>query len=100
VSRRSPASGVFEHRIEIRPLEFHSGQDVIAGAVDNPVEVGDAVSDESFAEGFDDGDAAADAGLVIKVCPVVPGGREELFPVFGEQGLVRRNDRFAEFQRG
>src|SRR5438876_1165542 len=59
--------------VEIRALEFHSGQDVIASAVDDAVETGDTIADQPFAQHFDDRDAAGDAGLVIKVCAVLLG---------------------------
>ena len=91
---------VLEHRRKVRPFELHAGEDVIAGAVDDAVEVGDAVADEAFAQGLDDGNAAADAGLVVKVRAVLPRRGEQLLAVRGEQGLVGGDHRFAELQGG
>ena len=58
---------VGQHVGEFRAFEFHARQDVIAGAVDDAVKRGDAVADKSFAQRLDDGNAAADAGFVIKI---------------------------------
>ena len=44
---------------EVRAFELHARQDVIAGAVDDAVERVDAVADKTFAQRFDDGNAAA-----------------------------------------
>ena len=91
---------VLEHLVEIRPLLLHPGEDVIAGAIDDAVELRDAVADKPFAQRFDDGDAAAHAGLVIEVGPVLPGRGEQFLAVRGEQGLVGGDDRLAQLERG
>src|SRR6266576_315613 len=90
---------VLEHRIEVRTFELHAREDVIAGAVDDPVEGGDAVADKTFAQRLDDRYAAANAGFVIEVRAVVARGRKQFLTVFSEQRLVGRDDRFAELER-
>ena len=89
---------VGEDFVEIRALEFHAGQDVIAGAVDDAVETGDAIADQPFAQHFDDRDAAGDAGFVVEVCAVLLGDFKQLFAVRGEQCFVGGDDRFAQPQ--
>ena len=92
--------GVLEHGIEIRALELHPGEDVIAGAVDDAIEMGDAVADETFAQALDDGNAAADAGFVVNVGSIFPRSGEELLAVRRQQRLVGGDDRFAELEGG
>ena len=91
---------VGEHGGKIRAFELHPGEDVIAGAVDDAVKRVDAVADKAFAQRFDDGNAAANAGLVIKVRAVFFGRGKQLLAVRGEQRLVRRDDRLAQLERG
>src|ERR1019366_7997765 len=91
---------VLEHRRKVRPLELHAGEDVIARAVDDAVKVGDTVADEAFAQGFDDRNAAANAGLVVEVRAVFPRGAKQLFTMRGEEGLVGGDHRLAELQGG
>src|ERR1017187_8371480 len=55
--------GVLEDGVKVGPLHLHAGEDEDGGAVDDAVEVGDAVTDKALAQGFDNGNAAANAGL-------------------------------------
>ncbi len=91
---------VLEDCRKVRPLQLHTGEDVIAGAVDYAVEVGDAVANKAFAQGFDDGNATADAGFIVKVRAVLPRGGEQLLAMGGEQGLVGRDHGLAELEGG
>ena len=91
---------VGEHVGKVRAFEFHPGEDVIAGAVDDAVKRVDAVADKTFAQRFDDGNAAANAGLVIKIRAVFFGRGKQFLAVRGQQRLVRRDDRFAQLERG
>jgi len=91
---------VGEHGGEVRAFQFHPGEDVIAGAVDDAVERVDAVANEPFAQRFDDGNAAANAGFVIKIRAEFFGRGKQLLAVRGQQRLVGRDDRFAELERG
>ena len=59
-------------------LQLHARQNVIAGAVDDAVEVGDAVADKALAQGLDDRDAAGDARFVIEVGAVIAGRRRRV----------------------
>src|SRR5690349_18470057 len=54
---------VLQNCMEVGAFEFHPGQDVITGAVDDAVKVGDAIADEAFPQGFDYRDAATNAGF-------------------------------------
>ena len=91
---------ILQHRVEIRAFEFHPGEDVIAGAVDDAVKRVDAVADKTFAQRFDDRNAAANAGFVVKIRAVFFRRGEKFLAVRGKQGLVGRDDRFAELERG
>src|SRR5881392_2820547 len=66
-------------------LEFHPRQNVIARAIDDSVEAGDAISDEPFAQDLDDGYAAGHAGFVIQIRAAVLRRREQLFAVRREE---------------
>ena len=92
--------GLGEHGAEVRAFELHARQDVIAGAVDDAVKRVDAVADKPFAQRFDDGNAAANARLVIKIRAVFFRGGKKLLAVRGQQCLVRSDDRLAEPERG
>ena len=83
---------------EISSFGFHPREDVIASAVDDAVEAGDAVADQSFAQDFDDRNAAGNARFVIKIGAGILRGLEQLFAVRGEQRFIGRDDRFAELQ--
>src|SRR5437879_3495659 len=94
------ALGFLEHRIEFGALAFHAREDVIAGAVDDAVKVRYAIPDKPSPQRFDDGNAAAHAGLVIKIGTVILGRFKQLFAMRGEQGLVCRDDGFAKLEGG
>src|ERR1039457_3396873 len=91
---------VGEHGVEIRAFELHPGKDVIAGAVDDAVKRVNAVADKTFTQRFDDGNAAANARLVIKIRAVFFGRGKQFLAVRGQQRLVGRDDRLAELERG
>ena len=80
-------------------LEFHPSQDVIARAIDDSVEAGDAISNEPFAQDLDNGYAARDAGFVIQIRAAVLRRCEQLFAVRREERLVGGDHRFTEPQR-
>ena len=84
---------------EVRAVEFHAREDVVAGAVDDAVEAGDAISNQSFAQHFDDGNAAGDTGFVVEVCAAALRRGKQLFAMRREERLVRGDNRLAELQR-
>ena len=90
---------VLENRVEVSAFKFHPRQDVIAGAVNDAVEVGDAIAHEAFAQGFDDRDPAANTGFVIQIRAELAGGGKQFFAMRREQSLVGGDDRLAEFER-
>jgi len=61
---------------------------VVAGAVEDADDEFEAVGDEAFADGLDDGDAAGDAGLEEELAAVPADGVEDLRAVLAEQRLV------------
>ena len=91
---------VRQHRAKIRAFEFHAREDVIAGAVHDAVKRRDAVADKTFAQRLDNGNAAGDARLVIKIGAVFFCRRKKFLAVRGEQRFVGRDDGFAELERG
>ena len=91
---------VGEHAGKVRALGLHARQNVIAGAVDDAVNRGKLVRDKTLAQRFDDGNAAADAGLVIKIRAAFRRGRKQFRAVRGEQGLVGGDHGFALRERG
>ena len=87
--------GLGEDLLERPAVALHRGEDVVAGAVEDADHLVDAVGGEAFADRLDDRDAPADAGLEAQVDAVFFRGGVEFRPVFGEQGLVGGDDRFA-----
>ena len=82
---------LLEHGVELPRLAglhglVHRRHDVVAGAVEDPVDAADPVAGEALSQRLDDGDAAGDCGLVAKVAVGLTGG-------FGEP---RRHDGPAE----
>ena len=84
---------------EIRAFQFHARQNVIARSIHDAVKRRDAVADKSFAQRFDDGNAAAHARFVIKIRAVFFRGGKKFFAVRGQQSFVRGDNGLAEFQR-
>ena len=84
---------------EFGMLQFHPGEDVIAGAVDDAVNMGNPVAHKPFAQSLDNGNAPGHAGFVIEVGAVLARGGEQFLPVGGDQGLVGRDDRLAQAER-
>ena len=80
-------------------LVAHAGQDVIAGAVHDPVDAGDAGRAETLAQSLDDRDAAGDCSLEAKLGIVFLGKAGKRHAVAGKQGLVGGDDRAADLQR-
>ena len=72
----------------IRALQFHAGQNVIAGAVDDAVEVRDAVAHKAFAQRFDDGNAARHAGFIVKIGSGLLGGGNNSSPWAERRALL------------
>ena len=97
--RVSHALGLGEHALVRRILFLHLGEDVVTGAVQDPVDVRETVGDETLAQGLDDRDAAGDARLK-KEMPPVPMRRRKYFRAVGtDQSFVGRDDTLAQPQR-
>ena len=90
---------VGQHGMEVGPLVFHSGQDVVAGAVHDAVNPADAVRDQALAKRLDDRDSARDARFVADVDAGFFGRVEDLFAVQREQRLIGGHDMLAGADR-
>ena len=84
--------GVGQDFVEGTPLVLHAREDVVAGAVEDAVDLLDLVAGKALAHGADDRDAAAHGGAEVDVHPVLRGRVEDLLSVFGEKLLVGRDD--------
>jgi hypothetical protein len=91
--------GLGEHLGERLPLLRHAGEDVVAGAVDDPVDPEDPVRREPLPHRADDGDAAADARLETDVDALFGHRVHDLRPALRQERLVRRDDRLAVADR-
>lgn len=78
----------------------HPLQDVVRGAVDDPGNGSDLVSDERFLQGLDDGNSTGDGSFKMNRRVVFFGESEEIGSAFGEKSLVAGDDGFAGFQGG
>ena len=72
----------------------HAFEDVVGSAVDDTGDGFDAVADEAFLDGLDDGDAAGDGGFKVDGGIHLGGKGEEFRSAFGEKGLVAGDDGF------
>ena len=84
--------------LEGQALGAHLVEDVVGGAVDDAEHAGDPVPGHGFAQGVDHGDGAGDGGLVVEVGVGSLGGRVELGPVGGDEGLVAGDDAGARLE--
>ena len=87
-----------QHVVEIPTALAHGGQDVIAGAVQDPVDAADPIADQPLAQGLDDRDAASHRRLEPDGDAVCLGRMREFRAMMGKQGLVRRHHRLARFE--
>ena len=87
--------GVGQHFGEFAAALAHHGEDVVAGAVEDAGDAGDAVAGEALAQGLDDRDAAGHGGFEPKGHARLLGGGGDGGTVDGKQGLVGGDDRLA-----
>ena len=85
---------------EAQPLLLHAREDVVTGAVENPVDAVEGRAVEAFAERFYDRNAAGDRRFEIKRHAAPLGERGKLLPVRGKERLVGRDHRLAGGERG
>ena len=98
--RIAKALRVSQARVERNALALHTAEDVIAGAVENAVDAADLVARQPFAQRLHNRNAAGDRGLEGQRHALVFGQFGQRHAVFGQQGLVGGNDRFARGERG
>ena len=105
---RRPAWGPPRRTQPLRPGERvldglallgHRGEDEVGRPVHDPVQRGDAVRREGLAQGPDDGDAAADRGLVVHVDALLPRRAGRSPRPSREQRLVRGDDVLPALER-
>ena len=87
--------GLGEDGGEGQTLRLHSCQDIVAGAVEQAINAGDAVCRHAFAERLDDRDATRDRCFIAQRQPFGFGGGGEIKAVMGEHRLVGGNQRLA-----
>ena len=92
--------GVSEDFLVRFSFRLHAGKNVVACAVDDAGDRFEAVRDESFPQRLDDGNAAGDGRFEVVMPAEALHRVENLPPEFVDQRLVRRNDDFAELERG
>jgi hypothetical protein len=81
-----------ERPLERVAVDIHAVEDEVGRAVDDAEDARDAVAREAVAERADDGDRAADRGLVVQLRADLLCGVEELGTVRREQRLVGGDD--------
>jgi len=82
------------------PSLGHALKDVVGGAVDNTGDGNDAVSDEGFLQGLDDGDASGDGCFEVNRGVVFLGESEKVGATLGEKGFISGHDRFSGLKGG
>ena len=96
---QAQALGVGQHVCILGTFLAHAGKDVVGGAVDDAVDIADAVGLQAFLQRMDDGDGSTHRRLVIQARAALLGGFLQFMPVQGEGYLVGRDHGFAAFQR-
>ena len=91
--------GLLQRRAEIHSGIGHAGQDVVARAVQDPVDRLEPVSDERLADGFDDRDPARHRGLEKHRHILRRRQLEDFLPVLREKRLVRGDHDLARLDR-
>jgi hypothetical protein len=76
-------------------LQLHPGEDVIARAVQYPVNAFDRIAGEPFPQSFDDGDAAGDGAFESESAAVRLRQFRQMLPMRRQQRLIRRDHAFA-----
>ena len=79
---------------------LHLGEDVVAGPVQYPVDAGDLVGEQAFANGLDRRNTAGDRGFKTERNAVCIGEPGQFDPVICEQRLVGCHHMFASLQCG
>jgi hypothetical protein len=83
---------------KLSPALGHRAEDVIAGAVDNPIHSPLTISGQRFTQRSDYRDTATDAGFEADEAALSRRRLEDCIAMLGKQRLVRRHDVFARFE--
>ena len=87
--------GLAEGIGKARTFIGHPAENVVAGAVDDPVDAQQLIGDQALAQGLQHGNAAGHAGLKIDRHAGLLGEGDQLRTPLGQQGLVGGDERFA-----
>ena len=90
---------LLEDRAEVPPGFTHRRQDVVAGAVEDPIDPVDAVSGQAFSQALYHRNTAGNRGLVRKAGATGLGTPGERGAVVGKQGLVGGDDMATAIER-
>ena len=85
---------------EADALVPHTAEDVVAGAVHDAIDAGDAGRAEALAQRLDHRDAAGDGCFEAELGPRFLRDARQVHPMPGQEGLVGRHDRTADLQSG
>ena len=88
-----------QHVGKAQPFGFHARQDIIAGAVHQAINAGDAVGGRAFGQALDHRDAAGHRGLILQGQAGFLGRFGQFQAVMGQHRLVGRHQRLACAQR-
>ena len=77
---------------------FHAAENVVAGAVENGFDAGDAIAGKSLLQAGNDGNASGDGCSIEKVRAFGAGEAIELDAVFGDELFVAGDGGFAGFE--
>ncbi len=91
--------GFGEDMAEIQPFIFHPRQDIIAGAVEQAINPGDAVGGHALRQALDDGDATGDRGFIFEREALGFGGSGKVKAMVRQHRLVGGDQRLAGRQR-
>ena len=88
-----------QHVAEVRAGALHRREDVIAGAVEDAVNLGERIGRGAFAQALDDRDAARHRRLELERGVMALGDLRQLQPVMRDHRLVGGDEALARAQR-
>ena len=83
---------------EAQFFPFHTGEDVVAGTIQDTVDAFDAVAHKRFTQTLDDGDTAAHTGFKPEIGTVLFRSLKQFRSELGDQRLVGSDHAFAAVQ--
>ena len=80
-------------------LGDHLSEDIVGGAVEDSIDLGDIIGGETASDRMNYRDSAADAGFKQIPHVIVRGDLKQLGAEIGDDLLIRGNDALARLQR-